>query len=296
MMGPEVMLASSSKASPSQLIDQLTREGWFFELKFDGIRAVVTRTGEGVVRIHNRRQVDITHRYPDVVAQFSEATWVGQVDGEIVVPDAGGRPNLRDAQSSTRGVRAAMAKAPAMFMAFDVLQENGFDLRAFPYVQRRARLVAMLASTVISNANLDGATMWRFVQQHQLEGLVAKRGDSAYRVGRQKSWVKIKSTHRISALVCGVQEGKGSRSDTIGALRLCLWSPATKELVPIGKVGSGLSDPVMREISTMLAAKTPIVVEVEYLEVSPSRQLRMPIFKSIRDDLDPLACTLDQLR
>jgi bifunctional non-homologous end joining protein LigD len=304
-LGPEVMLASSSSSTPpEEMIAKLTRESWFFELKFDGIRAIVTRTADGEVQIFNRRRADITHRYPDVVAQLSTATWVGMVDGEIVVPDAGGRPtfalaHLRDAQSSDRGVRAAMAKAPAMFMPFDALEENGFDLRNFPYTQRRERLAAMFEDagiSVISNANEDGATMWKFVQEHDLEGLVAKRPDSAYRPGRQKAWVKIKSTHRISALVCGVIAGKGSRSTPIGALRLCLWDPAAKALVPIGNVGSGLSDRDVSYISHHLDARNPIVVEVEYLEVSASRQLRMPIFRGMRMDVAPMDCVISSLR
>jgi bifunctional non-homologous end joining protein LigD len=298
--GPEVMLATPSKGDPADVIISLMNEGWAFEIKFDGIRAVVTRDAQGVVRIYNRRQLDITHRYPDVVAQLSTADWAGVVDGEIVVPDPNGRPDfslahLRDAQSSQRGVTLAMTKAPAMFMPFDALEENGFDLRNFPYSQRRARLAAMFPRGPLSVSNPEGHTMWHFVRDNALEGLVAKRLDSAYRPGRQKAWVKIKSTHRLSALVCGVIEGKGSRQTPIGALRLCLWNPDTKELTAIGKVGSGLSAAVVRDISARLSAKQPVVVEVEFLEVSSSGQLRMPIFRGVRQDVAPEDCTVKTL-
>jgi bifunctional non-homologous end joining protein LigD len=300
MLGPEVMLASSSTLSPDELLTRLIREGWFWEIKFDGIRAVVHRSSEGV-RITNRRRADITHRYPDVVTQVETATpFTGMADGEIISVDANGRPDfsqahLRDAQSSQRGVRAAMASAPATFMPFDALMRDGVDLRPLPYVERREYLFGMgFDPRTVSPASQDGATLWAFVRERGLEGLIAKRPDAPYRPGRQKSWVKLKLTHRLTAVVCGVVPGRGSRGP-IGALSMCLWNPATKALVNIGRVGSGLSEAQLRDIQDRLIGSDPIVIEVEYLEVSGNGQLRMPIFKQVRPEVSPEACTLDQL-
>jgi bifunctional non-homologous end joining protein LigD len=298
MPAPEVMLASRADLDPEQTIAALTRAGWLFELKFDGIRAVITRTLEGSVRITNRRGADITVRYPDVVETWSVMeSFTGVVDGEIIVTDGLGRPDfaaahLRDAQSTVSRIRRLAAQYPAVLMPFDVLERDGVDLRAQPYTDRREALEAMLSGPVPMSST-DGAAMWAFVREQQLEGLIAKRPDAAYRPGRQKAWVKIKSTRRISALVGGIVPGKGSRGD-IGALELYLLDQGV--LRPIGQVGSGMSMRDMALLRERAASGTPTVVDVEFLEVAPSGVLRMPVFKGIRTDVSPLDCTLDTLQ
>jgi bifunctional non-homologous end joining protein LigD len=299
MSAPEVMLASRPDLDPERTIDLLARQGWFFELKFDGIRAVITRTSEGSVRITNRRGADITLRYPDVVETWSVMeSFTGVVDGEIIVTDGLGRPDftaahLRDAQSTVGRIRRLAVQYPAVLMPFDVLERDGEDLRALPYRQRRAALEAML-STTVPLSSTDGAAMWAFVRQNGLEGLIAKRPDAAYRPGRQKAWVKIKSTRRVSALVGGIVPGKGSRGE-IGALELYLYDADAGALRPIGQVGSGMSSRDMAVLRDRAATATPTVVEVEYLEVAPSGVLRMPVFKGIRNDVDPLDCRVETL-
>lgn len=297
MPGPDVMLASASQDPVDQVLTELQRGGWWFELKFDGIRAVLTRTAAGLVTITNRRQADITHRYPDVVAVWSAVAFVGVLDGEIVV-FAGGRPDFegahrRDAQSSTGKIRAAMAKDPATFIPFDVLEQGDRDLRALPYTQRR--MILMNAGVpAVSSSSQDGATMWEFVQANKLEGLVAKRGDSAYRPGRQAAWRKIKDTKRISALVGGVVPGRGSRGP-VGALQLYLFDPDAGRLVAIGNVGSGMTVADLHTLSARIGRGEATVVEVEYLEVSSTGQLRMPVFRGIRQDVDPADCVISSL-
>jgi bifunctional non-homologous end joining protein LigD len=299
MPGPEVMLATASTGDLREILAQLERAGnWWTEIKFDGIRAVLTRTSDGQVMITNRRQADISHRYPDVVASWSQQSFVGVLDGEIVV-FKDGRPNFegahrRDAQSSPGKIRAAMAKDPAIFIPFDVLEQGERDLRALPYTQRRIILMN-LGVPGVSSSSQDIETMWEFVQANKLEGLVAKRGDSAYRPGRQGAWRKIKHTKRISALVGGVVPGRGSRGP-VGALELYLFDDVAGRLVGIGNVGSGMTGADLRTLSQRISRGEATVVEVEFLEVSSTGQLRMPVFRGIRHDVDPADCVLSSLR
>jgi bifunctional non-homologous end joining protein LigD len=301
MIGPDVMLASRVGGTPEQII--AAHAGWSFELKFDGIRAVVHRPGTGAVRIFNRRRTDITYRYPDVAEAMARFT--GTIDGEIVVADPGGRPNfplahLRDAQKSTRGVREAMAKAPATFVPFDVLWAGDDDVRALPWRARRQVLESMFAPepgaapVAVSLASANAAVMWQFVLDRDLEGLVAKRPESLYLPGRQLGWVKIKANKLLTALVCAVLPGKGSRA-VVGALSMCL-KDADGAWVGIGNVGVGFAEADLRRISAAVAAGTVMVITVEYLEVSRTGQLRMPVFKGFRTDRGPEVCTLAQLR
>jgi bifunctional non-homologous end joining protein LigD len=301
MIGPDVMLAARDNAGTDLTLARLSREGWWFELKFDGIRAVITRTSAGDVMIFNRRRRDITYRYPDVARDVAAMSgFVGTVDGEIVVTDEQGHPDFaavhrRDAQQSPRAAQLAARAHPAQFIAFDILEGPDLnDVRSLPYGVRRELLGVVFAGGRVSPASQDGATLWAFVQANALEGLIAKRPDSTYKAGRHGSWVKLKSTKRISALVCGVKAGKGSRGP-IGALTLCLWDPATSTLVGIGSVGSGLSEADLRWMHEHVGTGAPIVVEVEFLEVSASGQLRMPVFRGVRRDIAASECTVGSL-
>lgn len=310
-LGPEVMLASRDMRDPSALealIGRLSDAGWWFELKFDGIRAVVT-IAEGTVRITNRRRADITYRYPDVVEQITQqgltSTRAGLrglvLDGEIICSSQG-RPDfhlahLRDGQRSAQGVRVAMRKAPAWFIAFDVLQVEGGNVRGLPYEMRHALLAEQLPVSMRSTHGHDGRTFWTFAQSRSMEGLVAKRDGSLYRPGRQNAWVKIKNTRRISAIATGVLKGNGSRAD-FGALMLALWDPSTKKLVHVGNCGSGFTVADMKTVREALAdadRSGPVVVEIEYLEASPDGKLRNPVFRGIRSDVEARDCVITDL-
>lgn len=303
MNGPPVMLASPAPGSPTEaVVNALQEQGtWWFEAKFDGVRAVLSRTSRGGIQITNRRQVDITYRYPDVEERFEGIDFVGVLDGEIICVDAAGRPaferaHRRDAQATAAAARRLSLTLPATFVPFDVLEVGGKDVRPEPYTARRMRLGTMLAGEkdVWSISSQDGAAMWSVVTSWNLEGLVAKLGTSSYTPGRSQHWLKLKSTKRISALVSGYTPGKGSRG-AVGALTLVLYDTQAQALVPIGKVGSGLSAQDLRTAAQQLEAKVPTVVDVEYLEVSASGQLRMPVFKGFRQDVPIEECTIDTL-
>jgi bifunctional non-homologous end joining protein LigD len=301
MAGVPVMLASAPSGSPESVIKELQGTGkWWFEIKFDGIRAIVTRTADGEVTITNRRQVDITHRYPDVVERMSSTSFVGVVDGEIVC-FTGGRPDFekahrRDAQSTLSKIRRLAIQIPAVFIPFDVLQVGAKDVRGETYTARRMRLATVFAgaSDIWSLSSQDGLTMWTAVEQFQLEGLVAKLGASAYTPGRSPLWQKIKAKQRISVLVSGYTAGKGSRGE-IGALTLALWDPAARSLRSVGRVGSGMSVSDQALVLARLKASQPVVVDVEYLEVSSAGQLRNPVFKGVRMDISPSECVVATL-
>jgi bifunctional non-homologous end joining protein LigD len=301
VIGPEVMLCSTRKGAPAQIISELVGSGgWWWELKLDGIRAVVRRDPEGAVSIFGRRQSDITFRYPDVVAAVQAQEFSGTLDGEIIVAGEGGRPDFalahrRDAQQRPATARRMAAAFPATFVPFDVLDLDGRDLRGQSYEMRRAHLLRAWGSEGLSLASPDGATMWSFVQANRLEGLVAKLGSSPYRAGRRSpSWVKLKATRSVTVLVTGATPGKGSRGP-VGALLMALWDPRTKTMVPVGRVGSGMTDADLGIAFSRLESGVPLLAEVEYLERSATGQLRMPIFRGFRDDVAPESCTIDTL-
>ena len=137
--------------------------------------------------------------------------------------------------------------------------------------------------------------MWAFVKQVGMEGLIAKKATAPYAGGRSSSWVKLKPIRSLTAIVTGSEPGKNARAATFGNLTLALLNEEMK-LVPIGSVGSGFTEAALQAMTNLLQnPAAPILVEVEYQEVSPAKQLRFPVFKGVRTDVQLTDCTTNQL-
>jgi bifunctional non-homologous end joining protein LigD len=283
---------------------------WWFDIKWDGIRCLAY-VEDGEVQLINRRQRDITFRYPDIVEALAKA-YAGTsvvLDGEIVAFDAEGNVDFpamhrRDAQENERSASILAEKCPATYVAFDILFGQGHDYRGLPYAARRgllvtesARLEAVPERLQVSPSGKDGLAMWAMVLERRLEGLIAKAHNSMYRGGRSSNWVKIKPVKSVTAIVSGYDYGdKDSKFEhTMGALHLALLNDAT-EFVPIGKVGTGFTEADRDWFRDALDAQNVLLVEVEYQEVSPNLQLRFPSYKGVRTDVDLLSATMEQLR
>lgn len=305
MPAPAPMLATAMGPHelPEQFIASLTASGkWMFEFKFDGIRAIIECV-DGTVTITNRTGRDITDRYPDVVEALTGLPDL-VLDGEIVCPDEQGRPDFsrahrRDCQSNKFAIARLARTCPAQFVVFDVLSLAGTDLRRKQYKARRTQITKLAPvlvehRIVVPPVSTDGAMMWKVVREMDLEGLVAKRLDSIYVDRRAQTWVKIKRKLRISALVCGYEPGQGSREGSFGALNLAVLDD--DEMVEIGSVGAGFTESDLRRIWKLLQRPNEeIIVEVEFLEVSPNGHLRQPVFKGLRLDVPADSCVLSQL-
>lgn len=303
MPSPDLMLATTTDLPPGEAARRLTATGrWAAEVKLDGIRAVATIDGTSVT-LHNRRHVDITHRYPDVVQALGKLGIAAVLDGEIVVMRDGrtdfAAAHRRDAQGNARDARALAKTLPATFVAFDILELNHINVRNLSYEKRRTRLETLGAAHVglrVNPSSDDGEAMWSYVLEHRLEGLVLKRKDSRYRGQRDDAWVKVKSLKRVSAVVYGYTAGRGHRASTFGALRLALLADDT--FVPVGSVGTGFSNEDCELIWARLRDEQyyPIIVDVEYMELTNGGHLRQPRFCCLRTDLDLTDCTYDQVK
>ncbi len=297
-----VMLASPTSAlarTTDAAVDALDgRDGWVHELKGDGIRAVCVCDGAEVT-IYNRRGAVITYRYPDVVAYLQGLDLHAVLDGEIVaVQHVDGQVRIdfagihrRDAIGSDTAAARLARTIPATFLPFDILQNAGEATTALPLMARRGLLEGL--GMGLMPQMLDVRSLWAACKANGWEGIVSKRADSLYVPKRSKSWIKLKVTHTLTAVVTGYTNGNGSRSSTFGALRVGLYNPATGQLEHVGTVGSGFSQAELEDIKAH--ATEGILVEVEYLEVSPNRHLRQPVFLRRRTDVGLLDATVDQL-
>ena len=288
-------------------LDVLRDRGYSFDLKVDGIRALVTASPVALTMV-TRLGSDLTVRFPELVRALQDvaARSPGSVlDAEIAVPDEQGLPSwpLTQQRTAQRSAAAQWAtRLPARLYVFDVLQLGDEPVTSWEYSRRRtaleelaARWAAPLGVTITSD---DPWPLWEVVMQHRLEGVVAKRRTSRYRAGRSSDWVKVKALRTVSCLVGGVDWGPDAdlpahRRGPPRALELYMVDGAG-DLVPIGRVGAAASGPLRRDLLAGLA-KPPLIVEVEYSEITTAGRLRQPVLRRVRTDLGVLDCGTDQL-
>jgi bifunctional non-homologous end joining protein LigD len=308
-------------AVPGQL--PTNDEGWAFEIKWDGVRALAYVDG-GRVRLQSRNDNELTQSFPEL-HEIGEIVGARPcvLDGEIVVMGPDGRPDFgrlqRRLHSSATAARTLMQEFPATFVAFDVLYVDGRDLTGHTYDERREvleslNLTGSAVTTATSYRDVRGADILRATAENGLEGVIAKRRDAPYLAGtRSDRWVKVKNVRTQEVVIGGWTEGSGARASTLGALLLGI--PGADGLRFVGKVGTGFSDRDGHELVALLqrvARKTnpfteqswvkeasahfarPIHVgEVQFGEWTSSGRLRHPTWRGLRPDKKPTDVILE---
>ena len=249
---------------------------WSFEVKYDGIRAMMIIDQSGV-RIFSRSGRDISDKYPEIVDSATKNKDYHTIilDGEIIAVDDDGLPSFQGLQSrmnldSTVKIMERVDSVPVQFVVFDlpVLWVNSsrdvkFQIRpSDPWIERRDMLATLFENNVFNHpiaespASRDADTMLHFATKHKLEGIMAQRHNSLYLSGvRSPNWMKLPFTTHIRAIVGGFTEGTGKRSDVFGGLVLGLYNDAG-ELVHIGSVGTGFNDITLNLMMQILDDRT----------------------------------------
>lgn len=268
-----------------------------FDIKLDGVRAIFYWDGTAA-RIVNRSGRDRTDVYPDLVAGCPRVNSPYVLDGEIVAT-TGKFSDIarRDKQSKYADVNRVMCEVPAQFIAFDFLHGDE-DIRGWRYADRRLALEGFSATWddrlpfVTSVVSTDPA-FFEIVREQGMEGVIAKRMNSTYRSGRFGDWIKFKTTQSVTCVATGYEPGIGARKH-FGAMFLHMID-ANGQPVAVGKVGTGFTHREIDNLKAQLDAGTPLVVEIECLNVSKDGILRFPVYKGLRTDLSVLDATLSQL-
>ncbi len=267
---------------------------WMVEWKYDGIRGQVVKR-EGRVWVWSRGEELVTERFPEIVALAAPLPDGTVLDGEIVVWKEGedqpapfallqqriGRKNL---------TKKILADAPVSFIAYDLLEENGIDVRALPQGERRSRLEGVLQGTAFRLSPIEQDSSWlEFARKREqsrergVEGFMLKRRDAAYGTGRTKAeglWWKWKiDPMSIDCVLVYAQAGHGRRSSVYTDYTFAVWNrtPAGKEeadavleaiarreppqpgalqLVPFAKAYSGLTDEEFRQVDAIIRRST----------------------------------------
>ncbi len=296
--------------------EPFSKEGWVFEPKFDGIRAIAYVSG-GDVKILSRRGLDLTSRYPELVESLEKSKNDLVLDGEIVAFDEKGRTSFQLLQQAS-GLRGrgkldrSKKHIPIRFYVFDILSVDGKKTIAKPLTERKALLKRYLVESNdvrrVDDLGADGNKAFLACLENGLEGVIAKKVDSLYLPGKRvPTWLKLKAAKTSEFLVCGYTEGKGSREDSFGALVLGVIN-SDDQLVYAGSVGTGFNDstreklfkvmqplktstcpfsvrPMAKAIASWL--KPEMVVEIKYAEWTMDNKLRMPVFLQVRTDKKP---------
>lgn len=235
---------------------------WQIEYKWDGIRGqLVMREGE--THVWSRGEELVTEKFPELQSILSKENIV--VDGEIMVHD--GEKPLPFALLQTRIGRKNIAKAtlmnaPVRFMAYDVMEYKGEDIRSRPLRERRALLEQWVNAQQHSHLLLSPAlavTHWEEVAQLRnaardahSEGLMLKWKNGAYLTGRKKGeWWKWKlDPLTIDAVMVYAMQGSGRRANLFTDYTFALWDE--NRLVPFAKAYSGLTDAEIKEVDAWI--------------------------------------------
>ena len=312
------------EAMPEQVAPMLARTGkhlptgdnWAYEIKWDGVRAIGYAEG-GRLKLESRNGNNVTSRYPELRALGRAlGTHEAILDGEVVALDSNGRPSFQRLQrrmhlTSEGMVRRLSQSEPVVYMIFDLLWLDGHSLLGATYETRRAKLLELgLAGPtwqVPAHHVGNGAGLLEASKAQGLEGLVAKRRDGTYLPGRRSTgWVKVKNVRNTDVVVGGWVGGDGGRLGKIGALVIG-FTTDEGELRYAGKVGTGFNeaelkrlqgivDPLARDTTPFTGVQPEkatrfieptLVASVDYGDITDAGTLRHPVYKGLRDDIDP---------
>lgn len=276
---------------------------WIHEVKFDGYR-IQALVQNGEARLLTRNGKDWTERYPGIAAAAASLkVESAAIDGELVALDNHGRGNFGLLHKAEDKDQRHLS-----YFAFDLLHLNGDDLRGRPLVERKKRLRRILdpaigAIVLSEHVKGSGSQLIAKACAMNLEGIVSKRADAAYRSGRGTAWVKSKCVGKSEYVIAGYRT-----SDKRGRpfASLLLGEYGGGDLVYRGRVGTGFDDrafrriadkmkPLTREISpyrhtpaearrSAVWLKPELVAEIAYTEQTADGRLRHPSFLGLRED------------
>lgn len=314
-------------AVPDDLADLGAATGFQAEWKWDGIRAQAVRRGDEVL-LWSRGEDLVNTGFPEITAEFKALPKGTVLDGELLAWD-GDRPmgfHSLQRRIQRKSVSAKLrAEVPTRFVAYDLLEEGGVDLRALPMSERRIRLEAFVHAASLPHLGLaeivHGKTWEALAAEREssrergVEGLMLKRLDAPYGAGRVRgAWWKWKiDPFTVDTVMIYAQRGHGRRASLYTDYTLGVWEGG--DLVPIAKAYSGLTDAQIRRVDHFVrrnikdrfgpvrVVEPKLVFEIAFEGIQPSPRhksgiaLRFPRIVRWREDKPPEeADTLESLK
>lgn len=295
------------------LIDKpFAEEGWIFEIKWDGYRAI-TLMNKGKVNILSRNQKSFNEKFYPVYDALKKWEIDAVVDGEIVVLN-----NKGHAQFGALQNWRSEADGELNYYLFDILWLDGYNLEELPLFRRREILKEKIPPKGIirlsENFETSATEFLNAAVKIGIEGIMAKKAGSLYNEGeRSKEWLKIKANKRHEVVIGGFTQNEGS-SKRFSALLVGVYDK--DRLHYIGKVGTGFNDKMQQEMLSNMKKlvienppfeetpdvekptrfrpnppkakvtwlKPKLVCEVSYTEMTSDGVMRHPSFEGMRED------------
>jgi DNA ligase 1 len=240
---------------------------WLIEWKWDGIRAQIMRRAEGTF-IWSRGEELITDRFPEIVRRASSLPLDTVVDGEILAwRDGAVRPfgELQQRIGRKKLSSKVLSDTPAQFLAYDLLERGGLDVRSQSLRERRRQLEGVLRdcncqfelSPVVDASSWDELRELRAGSRERfVEGMMVKRLDSPYGTGRTRGvWWKWKiEPYTFDGVLVYAQPGRGRRANLLTDYTFAVRDG--EQLVPVAKAYSGLTDAEINRLDRWIRQNT----------------------------------------
>jgi bifunctional non-homologous end joining protein LigD len=288
------------------------RDGWEFEIKWDGYRAICQLEGKKV-SLYTRNNKPLNEKFASIVDQLGYIQHDTVFDGEIVVLDEAGKPDFNLIQNFPS------LDGTAVYYLFDLLYLDHHILYDEPLSIRKKFLEQILPSLpnikFSESVEKEGRAFYQIASKQGLEGIMAKRKLSRYLPGiRSNDWLKIKIHQELDAVILGFTGGKGGRKNFLGSLLLAV--NENTSLRYIGGAGTGFSEKDLEILTLKLMqleqraspvklinppkvgsvhwVRPELVCRVKFQEWTPDLMLRQAVFLGLREDKDPSEVFLEK--
>jgi len=227
-------------------------KGWLFEDKYDGFR-MIAKVEDGSVTLYSRNGLIVSRNYMEVAKALEGVKGDAVIDGELVAIGKDGVSHFQLLQNALRH------EAKLQYCAFDLMFQDGEDLRGLPLLERKDRLKSILPKHKLigfsRHRKTFGTKFFNEAERDGLEGIMAKRADSKYLSGaRTDNWLKVKTSKRQEVVIAGFTAPRRTRP-FFGALTLALREG--KEWRYIGHVGTGFNHETLKELHSRSSSSRP---------------------------------------
>ncbi len=305
------------------LIDKaFDKEGWTYEVKWDGYRAVAFMNDD-VTELKSRNDKSFNVKYYPLYNALKEWGINAIVDGEIVVVGSKGNSNFNALQNWR-----SESDGELLYYLFDILWYNGIDVKGLPLTERKQILAALIPPDSIIRLSNDfetsGIEFLEMAHKMGLEGIMAKKKESTYHTGiRTKDWLKIKATKRQEVVIGGYTLNEGSRR-LFSSLLVGVFDRG--RFIYTGRIGTGFNmkteKSMMEQFKPLIIDDSPfetkpdvnqpsrfrpnpphatatwlkpeLVCEVSYAEITPDGVMRHPSFEGMRMDKKASSVTFEK--